>query len=70
MSSSNHSWSENDAALVDGKIYRVMAVTGQNVPAIEKSGRLVLAQSPEEWNHVGHFKWVWLPKGKWKFVAA
>jgi len=65
-----HSWSEHDAALINGQIYRVISVSHTNIPAVEISDRLIMAEALDSWKHVGRFKWVWLPKAHWKFYAA
>lgn len=65
-----HSWSNHDAALINGQIYRVISVSNTNVPAVQIDDRLIMAEAPDSWKHVGRFKWVWFPKAHWKFVAA
>lgn len=69
-----HTWSKNDAAKVDGKVYRVLSVTREGCPTVRIRNDQVMADKPDSWEHVGKYTWTWNPLTPgdpfWKFVPA
>ena len=57
-----HTWSKNDAAKVGNKVYRVYSVTRDNLPTVRIKNEQVMAETADQWEHVGVYKWTpWNP---------